>query len=631
MMTRDQHLEFCKRCLNRQFDTQQGLVCKLTGRIADFENTCPSFKVDETVKVEPVAPAEQEVKYTPSDLTPEIREAIRMQQDLSYGIIGGLSAAIVGAILWALITYFTHYQIGYMAIAVGLMVGFAVRFFGAGIDMVFGIVGAVFAVLGCAFGNLLSQIGFLAEVESLGYFEVIPLLNWEIISSLYRESFSPMDVFFYAIAAYEGYKFAFRPVTENLINPTAVGKVEPVPFAHLRFPIVASLFVVLSVLAYFAFRGSSVTRTTYYESGNKQYEGLVVNGKEQGLWTYWYDNGSVKQTGYFKDGKTDSVWEYFSEEGARYARRNYRNNLDHGPWEDYFPNGQVRESGQFKYGRLQGPYVMYYEDGTLHQRGFYALDQTDSAWEVFYPDGKPNSRGSFHNGKILGPWTFWFENGQKSLEVKYLESGYMQVLNAWTEKGVQQVKDGSGTYFSYYSNGKVSETGQVMNAERVGIWRQYAEDGKLLEEAEYKNQRYHLINSWTSQGQPMVSKGEGKHVTYYEPGVVRETGMISGGLRTGEWITYQTTGDTLQVAGFVAGKLSGRSIAYHAEGGMASEGMMKEDLWDGEWRWYHANGMLESSVTFVNGRKEGDQVFYDDAGTLLRTEVYGNGKLLETR
>jgi hypothetical protein len=49
-MTREQHLEFCKVCLNRTFDPKQGLICNLTNKIADFENNCENFNEDEKEK-----------------------------------------------------------------------------------------------------------------------------------------------------------------------------------------------------------------------------------------------------------------------------------------------------------------------------------------------------------------------------------------------------------------------------------------------------------------------------------------------------------------------------------------------------------------------------------------------------
>ena len=46
-MTREKHLEFCSICLNRKLNPQVGLICKLTNEIADFEETCKCFELDE--------------------------------------------------------------------------------------------------------------------------------------------------------------------------------------------------------------------------------------------------------------------------------------------------------------------------------------------------------------------------------------------------------------------------------------------------------------------------------------------------------------------------------------------------------------------------------------------------------
>ena len=54
-MDRRDHLKFCRTCVNRQFDVGQGLVCKLTGKIADFEESCTPYLKDETVWTEEAA------------------------------------------------------------------------------------------------------------------------------------------------------------------------------------------------------------------------------------------------------------------------------------------------------------------------------------------------------------------------------------------------------------------------------------------------------------------------------------------------------------------------------------------------------------------------------------------------
>ncbi len=49
-MTREEQLFFCKKCIHRKMDMQQGLICNLTSQKATFQNECSDFKHDETVK-----------------------------------------------------------------------------------------------------------------------------------------------------------------------------------------------------------------------------------------------------------------------------------------------------------------------------------------------------------------------------------------------------------------------------------------------------------------------------------------------------------------------------------------------------------------------------------------------------
>jgi hypothetical protein len=134
--------------------------------------------------------------------------------NLVLGVIGGAAAAVIGAAIWAGITVATEYQIGYMAIGVGFLVGIAVRALGRGSTPPFGIVGGGFSLLGCALGNLLSVVGFLAAETDVDYFTTLGNLNVEVAVELMKLSFSPMDLLFYAIAAYFGFKVSMVSAAE---------------------------------------------------------------------------------------------------------------------------------------------------------------------------------------------------------------------------------------------------------------------------------------------------------------------------------------------------------------------------------------------------------------------------------
>jgi len=168
---------------------------------------------DETVAAQP---SEAELRL--------IIEQLRGNQNLAAGTLAGLVAALVAAGIWALITALTEYQIGFMAIGVGFLVGIAMRVVGKGIEPVFGIVGAALSLLGCLIGNLLTVSWFIAASEGVPYWELLGSLNLEFAIEILTVTFDPMDLVFYGIAVYFGYKYSFVPLAlPESTNTTGIG------------------------------------------------------------------------------------------------------------------------------------------------------------------------------------------------------------------------------------------------------------------------------------------------------------------------------------------------------------------------------------------------------------------------
>ncbi|HVS25202.1 MAG TPA: hypothetical protein VMU03_15845 [Gammaproteobacteria bacterium] len=140
---------------------------------------------------------------------------LRTEQNLTAGVLAGLAASLAGAAVWAVVTDATGYQIGWMAVGVGFIVGVAMRALGKGIDKTFGVLGAILALFGCILGNLLAVVGIVAQQQGESFMSVVGRLDLSVIARLMELTFSPMDLLFYGIAIYEGYKLSFRPITQQ--------------------------------------------------------------------------------------------------------------------------------------------------------------------------------------------------------------------------------------------------------------------------------------------------------------------------------------------------------------------------------------------------------------------------------
>lgn len=163
---------------------------------------------------------ENEIKVADEKLEQFIQEA-KYEQNLSAAILGGLIAAIMGAIVWALITAAIKVQIGWMAVGIGFLVGIVVRTFGKGFDPIFGFIGAGLSLFGCLLGNLLTIVILISLEYDASFLEILTSLEIDIIANLMKETFDVMDLVFYGIAIYEGYKFSIRQITEKEINQMA--------------------------------------------------------------------------------------------------------------------------------------------------------------------------------------------------------------------------------------------------------------------------------------------------------------------------------------------------------------------------------------------------------------------------
>ena len=130
---------------------------------------------------------------------------------LPMALLAGLVAAAAGAAAWALVTVLTGWQIGWMAVGIGFLVGLAVRKFGKGSAPSFQVLGAVLSLLGCLAGNLLAVCIFAGRSEDVPLMTILAGLTPSLAVSLIVETFSPMDLLFYGLAVYEGYKFARVP------------------------------------------------------------------------------------------------------------------------------------------------------------------------------------------------------------------------------------------------------------------------------------------------------------------------------------------------------------------------------------------------------------------------------------
>ncbi len=151
-----------------------------------------------------------ETQFSPSvpQTFADLRESVPVEENLMLGLLGGFAAMLVGTAIWVGITVATNFQIGYMAVGVGFLVGLAMRKMGRGQTKRFQVIGATLALVGCALGNLFTGCELIALENEVSFWAVAGSLNVDLVGAIMAAMFSPMDILFYVLGAMAGWKYA---------------------------------------------------------------------------------------------------------------------------------------------------------------------------------------------------------------------------------------------------------------------------------------------------------------------------------------------------------------------------------------------------------------------------------------
>ncbi|HVU38416.1 MAG TPA: hypothetical protein VHC95_08785 [Opitutales bacterium] len=143
---------------------------------------------------------------------PEV--SVPPSSNLILGIIGGLAAAVIGAIIWAAIAVVANLEVGYVAVGLAFLVGLAIRNLGRGQDIVYGVAGAVCSFLGIALGKVFTLIWVVADQEQVSVLDVFTHLDWGKAFQVIGDNLGPVDFLFGIFALCLGFKYSIRPPSQ---------------------------------------------------------------------------------------------------------------------------------------------------------------------------------------------------------------------------------------------------------------------------------------------------------------------------------------------------------------------------------------------------------------------------------
>jgi hypothetical protein len=158
---------------------------------------------------------------------------VEEKQGIKIGmpIIGGLIAAILGGVVWAVVAAMTEYEVGLIAILVGVLCGYAVVLFSnKQIATVHKIIAVVFALVGILLGKYLTVVYFTSELFT--DVSVLTLVfDGEMISAFtetIKEYFSePTDWLFIVLAIVSAWQIPGRMAKTSMASEASTSDQAP--------------------------------------------------------------------------------------------------------------------------------------------------------------------------------------------------------------------------------------------------------------------------------------------------------------------------------------------------------------------------------------------------------------------
>ena len=336
---------------------------------------------------------------------------------------------------------------------------------------------------------------------------------------------------------------------------------------------------------------------SYYENGNKEWEGNYKNNQKDSVFTYWYPTGQILKKTYYSKGY-DSVlvgWnkkgeqsvvngngelmEFYNdgspkgkliynkgkvhgkivkwyENGNVWYTSEFKRGIKNGIHKVYYVNGQIKDSTQFVNGKEHGKFYSFKLDGTKESEGFFKMGQEDSTW-TWFNKNFVRIEGTFKNGLRNGRWLFNYPGTNKKEHIAFFKNG---------------LKEGKWKYF-YKSGGKL-RIANFKNDKRNGKWSVYFENGKLDHEGKFKNDKEHGIwTSWHEKNERINEKGsfnmgimDGKWEGFYDNGNQKFIANYNNGIKHGEYVKFYPNGRIGIKETYSNGLLEGKFESYYDQG-----------------------------------------------------------------
>jgi hypothetical protein len=142
---------------------------------------------------------------------------LKKRENLLMGTLWSLGAALVILAVWLVVMKVTGHpeKIGWMTLAEGFGIGFAMQHFGKGVSPQFGIVGGAISFLAWVIGNFFTGALIFSRLKNVSLTVLLSHTDFSMVSIFLRAVIGPIDCILCAAAVYTAYYFGFKRVAPD--------------------------------------------------------------------------------------------------------------------------------------------------------------------------------------------------------------------------------------------------------------------------------------------------------------------------------------------------------------------------------------------------------------------------------
>ena len=261
--------------------------------------------------------------------------------------------------------------------------------------------------------------------------------------------------------------------------------------------------------------------------------------------------------------------------------------------------------------------VFRYPNDSIASEGTLRDGKPDGYWKTYYENGQLKSEGNRENYLLEGLWIFYSEEGDTTLAVTYhhdLKNGSRKVyLSDEIQEEFFADNIRVNQVYRFDRRYHLLQVIPIKDGYEHGISPVYDTTGRLIEIINYKkgflNTR-EVLNRYDSQG-----RKNGYWKDFYENFELHWEQYYKHGLRDGYYKEYDEKGNLKKIVKYV------NDVEQVVENETQPLQMQHE---------YYPNGRVKREASFRGGKREGTWREFDEEGNVISSQIYQNGRLVQS-